>query len=212
MIQIVEENEFFIVLVKPETYSVHNDKPSLVDYLTAKKKPIHFVNRLDQQTSGLMVVAQKAEYHEPLAKSLEEGRKIYRALLRGSWKAGQNKITLNWPLSDKAEGHKNPQGISADRVPSETRLELIRSNDYFSEVYAELITGRQHQIRKHCALAKQPIVGDDRYGKSADNERIAKLYSISRMQLHAEKLQFRFMEKDYSFEKLYSLDAYFKKP
>ncbi len=210
MIKIVEENEFFIVLIKPESYSVHNDKPSVVEYLNAHKKPLHFVNRLDQETSGLMVVAQKPEYHADLAQSLEQGQKVYRALLRGAWKAKDQKIVLNWPLSDKAEGHHNPQGISQDRKPSETKLELLRSNQFFSEVFAEITTGRQHQIRKHCALLKQPIVGDDRYGKNSDNERIAKLYSTDRMQLHAEKLNFRYREKDYVFENRYSLDLFFK--
>ena len=210
MIKIVEENEFFLVLVKPATYSVHNQKPSLVEELTAKKKPIHFVNRLDQETSGLMVVAKLPEYHEDLAQSLQEGRKLYRGLLRGPWKQKSDKLILTKPLSDKAEGRKNPQGLADDRSPCETHLEKVRSNAYFTEVVAEIMTGRQHQIRKHCALIKQPLVGDKRYNDKDYNARIGKLYGVERMHLHAEKLEFKFKNKNYEFKNAYSVDLFFK--
>ncbi len=210
MIKIVEENEFFMVLIKPATYSVHNQKPSLVEELTAMKKPIHFVNRLDQETSGLMVVAKKPEYHEELAESLQAGHKYYRGLLRGPWKQKADQVVLTKPLSDKAEGRKNPQGLADDRSPCETHLEKIRSNPYFTEVVAEIKTGRQHQIRKHCALIKQPLVGDKRYNDKEYNSKVGKMYGIERMHLHAEKLEFEFKKKKYSFKNAYSLDHFFK--
>jgi len=210
MVQIVEENEFFLVLVKPSGHSVHNEKPSLVEFLTEQKKPLHFVSRLDQETSGLMVVAKKPELHTELAACLENGRKLYRALLRGAWKNPKPEIRANFALSDKAEGRDNPQGISSDRKPCETIFTMQRTNSFFSEVVAEILTGRQHQIRKHSALLKQPIVGDSRYGNPKDNERMEKFYGSSRMQLHAEKLEFNFQGKDFKFENKYSLDLFFK--
>lgn len=210
MVQILEENEFFLVLMKPSDFSVHNQRPSLVEFLTENKKPLHFVNRLDQETSGLMIVAQKPELHAELAEALENGRKYYRALLRGSWKAAQAKVKLNLALTDKAEGRDNPQGIASERKACETILTLHRTNSYFSEVVAEILTGRQHQIRKHTALLKQPIVGDDRYGNPKDNERLEKLYKTSRLQLHAEKLEFQYQGQQFTFENLYSLDRFFQ--
>lgn len=210
MVQIVEENEFFLVLVKPSGHSVHNEKPSLVEFLTEHKKPLHFVNRLDQDTSGLMVVAQKPEFHSEIAASLENGRKIYRALLRGAWKNQKPELHATFPLSDKAEGRDNPQGISAERKPCETIFTLQRTNSFFSEVTAEILTGRQHQIRKHAALLKQAIVGDSRYGNPKDNERMEKFYGISRMQLHAENLEFNFHGKDFKFHNAYSVDPFFR--
>lgn len=209
MVQILEENDFFLVLTKPSGYSVHNQKPSLVEFLTEQKKPLHFVNRLDQDTSGLMVVAQKPELHAELATSLESGRKIYRALLRGTWKNPRPELKVNLPLTDKAEGRDNPQGIANERKACETIFTLLRTNAYFSEVTAEILTGRQHQIRKHAALLKQPIVGDNRYGNPKDNERLEKFYKVSRLQLHAEKLEFTFKDKNFKFEIPYSLDLFF---
>lgn len=211
MIRILEENEFFIVLHKPHTVSVHNQSPSLVEFLTEQKKPLHFVNRLDQETSGLMLIAQNPSAHAPLADALEKGSKIYRALLRGPWKKPEQNLTLDWPISDQAEGRKNPQGVSSSRKPSQTGLHIQRSNAYFTEVLAEIFTGRQHQIRKHCALLGQAIVGDKRYNESKYNERIAGLYKTNRMHLHAEKIEFQFKNKKYSYTDFYNLDDFFKR-
>lgn len=212
MIKIVEENKFFIVLNKPEGYSVHNQSPSVVEYLKKASKPVHFVNRLDQETSGLMIIAKAPESHELLAEALDNGQKFYRALLRGTWDKPEKNLTWAWPISDKAEGRQNPKGISADRQEAQTKVQVLRSNKFFTEVYIELLTGRQHQIRKHAAIAKHAIVGDSRYSDKKYNDGIAKRYNIKRMHLHAEKLVFTFENKSYVFETKYSLNDFFKDP
>lgn len=211
MIKILEENEFFIVLTKPEGYSVHNQSPSVAEYLKKAKKPQHFVNRLDQETSGLLIVAKLPAYHALLTEALEEGHKYYRALLRGPWKKTEKNAVWNWPLTDKAEGRQNPKGISSDRKEATTDMKLIRTNAYFTEAVLELHTGRQHQIRKHTAIAGHPIVGDPRYNEKKYNETIAQKYGNARMHLYAEKLKFEFEGKDYSFESKVNLDAFFPK-
>lgn len=212
MIQFLEENHFFIVLNKPPGMSVHNQSPSLVEELNALKKPIHFVSRLDQETSGLMVIAKDPELHEVLAEALQNGLKQYRALLRSPWKKDEKSQTWSWPLTDQAEGWKNPQGITAKRVECETRIEVVRTNQYFTEITATLATGRQHQIRKHAALAKHPVVGDKRYNESKYNEQITKFYKTTRMHLHAEKVKFEFKGKQYEFKNHHNLDVFFKNP
>ncbi|MBY0554771.1 RNA pseudouridine synthase [bacterium] len=210
MIQIVEENKYFIVLIKPEGFSVHNQSPSVAEWLKKASKPLHFVNRLDQDTSGLMVVAKDPEWHNPLAEALDEGQKFYRALLRNPWKKDDKDVTWSWAISDKAEGRQNPKGISSERQEATTQVNVLRTNQYFTEVYIELMTGRMHQIRKHAAIAGHPVVGDSRYNDKKYNENIAKLYNNSRMHLHAEKLMFTFEGKDYDYEKPYRLDQFFK--
>lgn len=210
MIQILEENEFFIVLNKPAGYSVHNQSPSVADYLKKSNKPLHFVNRLDQETSGLLLVALKPELHTELVESMQSGKKFYRALLRAEWKLPTAQTEWTWPLTDKAEGRQNPQGAASDRKACSTRVQVIRSSKYFTEIEVELLTGRQHQIRKHSALAKQPIVGDSRYNDKKYNDNISSRYGESRMHLHAEKLQFIFRQHTYSFTSPYNLDRYFQ--
>lgn len=210
MIQIVQENKFFIVLNKPSGVSVHNEKPSLVEFLEAHKKPLHFVSRLDRETSGLMVIAKDPEMHSELAAALEHGDKTYRALLRGSWKAKEKESDWKWALSDKAEGRFNPQGLKADRIQCESHVKLVRTNKYFSEVLVKILTGRQHQIRKHAALVEQPIVGDNRYNEKKYNQKIHERYGVNRVWLHCEKLDFEFKNKQYNYENKFDLEMFFK--
>lgn len=213
MIQILTENNFFYVIHKPTGVSVHNETPSVLEFIKKLNKPDHFVNRLDRETSGLMVIAQDPKYHTPLSESLSQGQKTYRALLRGKLQSQKENQTLTWnlPLTDKSEGRKNPQGLSKDRIPCLTEIQILRQNAYFTEVLAVIKTGRQHQIRKHAALAKHAIVGDTRYNDPKYNQNIFKLYSIDRMLLHAEKLEFLFDNETNSFESSdFSLDHFFK--
>lgn len=210
MIQILQENPFFIVIFKPAGVSVHNEKPSVADFLTEQKRPLHFVNRLDRETSGLMIVATQPDFHAGLAEALDKGRKIYRALLRGAWKAGSPEVSWKWALTDKAEGRQNPQGVSSERVPCESIATLVRSNKYFSEVSVEIKTGRQHQIRKHAAISGQPLVGDNRYNEKKYNQMIADRYKENRLWLHCENMEFAFKNESYKFENKLNLDVFFK--
>ena len=211
MIQILAENNFFYVINKPAGLSVHNQTPSVHEHLKSLKMPDHFVNRLDLETSGLMLIAQKAEYHEPLSLALMDGTKIYRALLRGQIK--EQNLIWNKSLTDQAEGRKNPQGISKNRFPCSTEFTSIRTSKYFTEAHLKLNTGRQHQIRKHAALANHAIVGDPRYNDEKYNANIFKIYDIKRMFLHAEKLSFEFEKQIYNFEANdFSLDPFFRNP
>ena len=209
--QIIAENAHFIVLFKPQGVSVHNQSPSLLEFVKEQKKPEHFVNRLDFETSGLVVVALNENLHEPLQNSLHKGVKKYRALLRGAMSIDVGmKVTWNWPISDKAEGRRNPQGDKSNLKAADTEVTLVRKNKYFSEVEIVLKSGRQHQIRKHSALAKHPIVGDNRYNEDKYNSKIADMYKETRMQLEAESLDFQFKNEKYSFKcNTLELDKYF---
>lgn len=208
MIQILAENNFFYVVDKPAGLSVHNASPSVSEQLKVLNKPEHFVNRLDLETSGLMIVAQKPDYHEPLSKALAEGTKTYRALLRGV--VDDDKVTCSKPLTDQAEGRKNPQGTSKIRFPCKTDFLVLRTSDYLTEVDAIIHTGRQHQIRKHAALMNHAIVGDKRYNEDKYNEKIFKIYNVHRMFLHARKIEFTFNNENYIFESTgFSLDSFF---
>ncbi len=213
MLQILLENAFFIVLSKPSGVSVHNDTNSVAEWLKTQGKPLHFVNRLDRETSGLMLVAQKPELHEPLRQALNDGQKIYRTLLCGGWKdSTQKKVNWSWALTDQAEGFKNVQGAVIDRKDCLSIAELQRSNSYFSEVLVEIKTGRQHQIRRHAVLHGQAIAGDNRYGNEKHNQKLAQIYKLDqmRLQLHAEQLVFRFNQQDYNFkDPHFSLDLFF---
>lgn len=206
MIKFIEENDFFLVLCKPTGVTVHNEEPSLFSLLSEQKKPTQFVNRLDKETSGLMVVAKSPQLHTELSKALINGQKKYRTLLRGEWK---NNLTgqWSWSLTDKSEGRNNPRGLSKDRIDCLTEYQVVQTNRYITEMLCTLHTGRQHQIRKHACLAGHPIVGDPRYNEKKYNEMIADRYKTNRMWLHAELLEFEFRGKKMNFLSLLDLSC-----
>jgi len=211
MISIQYEDPFLIVLSKPYGVSVHNEEPSLQTWLKNNQKPIHFVNRLDTDTSGLILIAKNPHDQNHLQIAMSDGEKKYRALLRTGWKLETTHFTWDLPLSDKAEGYRNPQGQKTDLKPCLTIGEVVRTNKYFTEITCHIKTGRQHQIRKHSALAKHPIVGDSRYNEKKYNENIFAIYGVNRMFLHSESLKFKFKNKDYLIEdKNFNLDLFFK--
>lgn len=211
MLDIVLENDFFIVINKPSGLSAHNDEPSLLTLLKKQKKPDFIVNRLDKETSGLMVIAKRADFHALLGEALKEGKKTYRALLRGE--LPKNETKWSKPISDKAEGHKNPQGLKKDQLDALTLVHIERQSKYFTEVTLDLKSGRQHQIRKHACIAGHAILGDSRYNEKKYNEKMFGYYpnAEKRMYLHAEKLEFTFEDMKYRVKtEPLNLDQFFK--
>lgn len=199
-LHILSENSDFLVVDKPAGLSVHNPLPGEPSLLDLLPKGMHLVHRLDKETSGLVLVAKNSTTTTELMKALEEqGQKLYSALLRGSLPKTDSAQKWTWEISDKAEGRKNPQGQKNDRKKAETLWKVLASNKYLTLIEAQIITGRQHQIRKHTALAGHAIVGDSRYNDPKYNQKMATLYGTSRMFLHAQKLSFIWKQKEWSF-------------
>ncbi|MES3037006.1 MAG: RNA pseudouridine synthase [Bdellovibrionota bacterium] len=192
-IQILLQNPDYIVVNKDAGISVHNneDPQNLLLLLEKQLKvgklfPVH---RLDKETSGIQVLALNSEAARTVAEEFQKKtvKKIYAGILRGQLKTAQG--SWNKPLTDKAEGRKNPEGSAKDRVPCDTRFKVIKGNSYFSFCEFDLITGRQHQIRKHAAVVNHPIVGDPRYGDPKYNQKMADIYKTERMFLHCSRIE-----------------------
>ena len=192
-IPVLFQDNNILVVNKPAGLSVHNneDPQNLLQVLEKqlnlpKMLPVH---RLDKETSGVQILALNPKNAALWAKQFEDKltRKIYCGLIKGTLKEASG--TWNRSLTDKAEGRKNPQGIAKSRIPCETQFKTLKSNSYFSLCEFNLITGRQHQIRKHAALDNHAIVGDPRYNDPKYNEKIAKLYAQKRMFLHCTRVE-----------------------
>jgi len=178
---------------KPPGLSVHNneDPENLLGVLKTQLSvdKLYPVHRLDRETSGVQVLS----LNNLSAKMLSEEflkrrvRKTYGGICRGPIK----KIEGCWnkKLTDKAEGRKNPQGLKNARVTCETLYHVVDSNKYFSFCEFDLITGRQHQIRKHTAIAGHSLVGDPRYGDKKYNQKMADIYKTQRMFLHCKRIE-----------------------
>jgi RluA family pseudouridine synthase len=197
-IPIVFQNSEIVVVDKPVGLSIHNGESSELDsdlisilcsQLDASKMfPVH---RLDKETSGLQIVALSSEAASIWAQEFQNDRvlKFYEGVARGT--LSERKGTWLKPITDRSEGRVNPAGLSSNRVPAETRFQVLGSNKYFSRVRYELITGRQHQIRKHSAIYKHPLVGDRRYGDQNYNARMTDIYGTDRMFLHSARIHLR---------------------
>jgi RluA family pseudouridine synthase len=190
---ILFQNKDFLAVDKPAGISVHNneDPQNVIGVLQSQLEveklfPVH---RLDKETSGVQIIALNSASAKILADAFEQRavRKIYQGLLRGALKEDQGSWTQS--LTDKGEGRRNPAGAAKERVPCETQFRVLQKTPYFTFCEFNLITGRQHQIRKHAAVVNHALVGDPRYGDERYNKKMAQIYKTSRMFLHCAKIE-----------------------
>lgn len=194
-LDILFEDDSLIIINKSSNMAIH---PSILHfenslsnglkyYFNSKniKKKIRPVNRLDKDTSGIVVFAKNEYIQESLIKQMKshDFKKEYYAILEGFIENNKQKIIA--PISRK-------QNSIIEREVSEkgdfavTHLELIKNFEYNNTKLAFvkfiLETGRTHQIRVHSKYINHPILGDSLYGNSS--------ILISRQALHAYKINF----------------------
>ena len=200
----------WLVVEKPAGISVHNepgkDLCSLVSsFLRTNQEAakiisvapdygIHPVHRLDQDTSGLVLLAVDPETFHGLSRQFEmhQVKKSYTAILHGKLeKTDENQEwgQWQWALAKTAGGRRNPQG-SGDRQVSTTRYRILEYSEHYTLVEIELMTGRKHQIRRHARLAGHPVVGDLRYGSARAAKYLHENHKFDRLALHAYALSF----------------------
>ncbi len=140
------------------------------------------VSRLDKDTSGVLLVALSPGAHARIQRDAHAGRvsKQYVAIVRGIPEPPEGIISL--PLRrDPADRRRVV--VDQEGAPSQTRYRVVSSDNGWSRVVCELVTGRTHQIRVHLASRGWPIVGDRTYGTPDPR--------IERQALHASRITFR---------------------
>lgn len=159
------------------------------------------VNRLDRNTTGLVIFGKNAASLRILTKLLRERdtiSKFYITIVAGNF---AKEMVIDEPLLKdgrantvsiaKSSHGENPEDSGAKPAVSVVRP-LERGTNY-SIVEVELITGRTHQIRAHLASKGYPLIGDSKYGTSRRgiqaNERVRKL-GVTTQLLHAYRLEF----------------------
>lgn len=148
---------------------------ALCAYELACGGKLSLINRLDRETSGIVLVAKHREAARELGMAMErrEFRKSYRALVWG-WPAG-DEFVVDAPLLRKGEVEASPiwvkQAVHPAGKAARTRFEVehrfekaTSRGDRFSLLRCLPETGRMHQLRVHAAHAGFPIVGDKIYG------------------------------------------------
>lgn len=193
-IDIVDETIDYIVINKEKNILVHETKNNqgntlynaLINLFQSRglKRRVRLVNRLDMNTTGLMVVAKNPFAHYNLMQQMEDGsfRKKYHAVVDGSFPYDEIVVQKNIK-TDENDHIKKMICDDGDGDYAKTIFKKVISGEKYSIVEAELITGRTHQIRLHLAYLGFPIVGDTLYNdKTYDG--------VDRQLLHSFEISF----------------------
>lgn len=195
ILNIIFEDDSLIIINKPSGVPVHpsilhfdNSLSNGIAYYFQEnniKKKIRPVNRLDKDTSGIVVFAKNEYIQECLIKQMKSKKflKEYFAILEGFLEKTLG--TINAPISRK-EGSIIEREVNSNGDVSITHFELIKKfsvqEKKLSLVKFKLETGRTHQIRVHSKYINHPILGDSLYGNKSE--------LIDRQALHSYKISF----------------------
>lgn len=190
-LNIIYEDDYLLVINKSANIAVHpsilhfdnslsNGVKFYFDKLGLKKK-IRIVNRLDRNTSGIIVFAKNEYIQECLIKQMKtkELKKEYLAIVEGILESKSD--TLTFPIARK-EGSIIERTVSSDGDSAITHYDIVKEFNNLSLVHITLGTGRTHQIRVHFSYIGHPILGDTLYGRPSE--------LINRQALHSYKLTF----------------------
>jgi 23S rRNA pseudouridine1911/1915/1917 synthase len=194
--QVLFRDEFLIAINKPPGVET-NPTPArykgslyeaLLRFLKNPVRPLDrpelgMVQRLDRETSGVMVFSIHRKAHKPLTASFRDRkiRKIYRVLVEGplSHEKGEFRSLLA-----RSRATNRMKSVPRGGREAITLYRVLETYPGASLVEVEIPTGRSHQIRVHFAEAGHPLLGDGKYGRKD----IPGVVECERAMLHAYRL------------------------
>ncbi len=192
-LDIIYEDEAYIVVNKQAGIPVHPSMDHYEDSLSnglkyyfdeiGLKKKIRPVNRLDRNTSGLVIFAKNEYIQEQLIEQMKNNvfYKEYIAICEGKFE--NPKGIINAPIVRKENSIiERCVSVNGDIAITEYEVLNYNSKENYSVVKCILKTGRTHQIRVHMSYIGHPLLGDTLYGHESDK--------IDRQALHSYKMSF----------------------
>ena len=214
-VELIFEHPDFLIVYKPAGLLVHatdtaKDEVTLVDWLLKKFKDLStvgssdrpgIIHRLDQDTSGLLVIARNNYAHTTIGQMFKDRKvnKTYVAVVTGhpepegsiDLSIMRHPVYRNKMTYVKTKGKLSTKQAKARDALS--HYKVIEDFDAHSLVEVKPVTGRTHQIRVHFSGIGHSLVGDKLYGHLSKD--------IGRQALHSKAIEFEYEGKKYSFEK-----------
>ncbi len=208
---IILETDCFLAINKPGNLLVHKKGAAVTHNLIYQLRECHtppfptadIVNRLDRETSGIVLVSKDKESLKKLSSLFMDRlvEKEYLAIVHGSIKADSG-ICTSAMMPMKTGEIRSKQMVCPEGKSAETRYEVVRRWENYSLVRLFPKTGRTHQLRVHMAELGHCMVGDKLYGMSESEflewrkapEEYGEL-EFPRQTLHCCALRFKFNEK-----------------
>lgn len=211
MIKIIAQADNYLAIDKPAGLLVHSapgkTETTLADELLAQYPALKgigdsagrpgIVHRLDRDVSGLMVVAKTQSMFLELKRQFQrhEVLKEYTALVHGVLTPSQEHGIIDKPIGRSHTGRGRMAAYSHDQNDgreAKTEYWVIKRLRHHTLLRVRIHTGRPHQIRVHLFALGYPVVGDTVY-----QQKRIKPAKINRIFLHASKLGFKDLEKQY---------------
>jgi len=193
-LEVIYEDKDLAIINKPVGLVVHpapgNSAHTLVNALLFRFKELSDINpqrpgivhRLDKDTSGILVIAKNNSSHLKLAEQFADHsiKRKYSAMVKGRMEFDENVIEA--PMARHVIKRENMAVDFSDKSKyAKTYYRTLKRFKEYSLLSLEPFTGRTHQLRVHLAFIGHPILGDKKYGKKDEFNRLA---------LHAQSLGF----------------------
>ena len=206
MLEIIYQDRWLVAVNKPSGWLVHRswlDRHETVFVMQTVRDQIgqhvFTVHRLDRPTSGVLLMGLSSEVGRQLSQQFEQHQiqKTYHAITRG-WLEGED--LLDYPLMEErdkiadqfSQADKTPQSAITHWRGLATTEQPVAISRYpsarYSLVEMQPQTGRKHQLRRHLAHLRHPIIGDTAHGDLRQNRGAAEHFGMDRLMLHASEL------------------------